>query len=412
MAWYSRDDSALEPGGSNGCWGGAQKQHLSCLAATLVGVRHARHGKGWAQLPRPGTMMRMVLHAVLAVTICACAAAPAAAQASGGFTLAWPESQSPVTLGEFFTVESSVIPCQAFTPAILVINGAMVDRVSAAAPTAWDECGALVVKGGFTSLQLSAQSISATAEPAITLAGPEGCVYSLGQIEGHEVVELRDGRHAGYGVDGTATLKNGTSCAATMSVHGSLGVFGPLSGGEGLLLWTETEVLEREALLRAGREREARETIERQQRERGERERREHVEAERRGREAQERQEQAIVASLRNIIPHGSAARLGALLRHRGLKLSFGAATGGALMISWYQMPRHVHPSAHVQGVLVARGTATFPASGTKQIKIRLTRKGRRLLERARRVTLTASASFIPTGRPAIVTLRTIVLKR
>jgi hypothetical protein len=329
-------------------------------------------------------------------------------------------------LGEFLGGGPGKIPCQAFAPATVGFNGLSTDGVSAREPTGWDECGSLTVTDGFTAVALNEQELRATAEPEITLDEPGGCVYALAQVEGHEAYE---GRFALYEVVGSATLRSGPSCAATLEVKGSLGVYGPQAGGFGLVPWVEISEQEREGLEKAKHEREERETTERQRHEGEEREARERAEKQQHEREEKERREQAereqhereekeqlekqeILASLGKAFPAAKAATLLGLLKTGTWSFSFDAPMAGKLLVSWYQVPKGAHLSAKAEPVLVATNSETFIGSGTKKVTIHLTRKGKQLLEHVRSLKLTAKASFTPTGgRAAVVSLETFVLR-
>jgi hypothetical protein len=352
----------------------------------------------------------VMVRAIVVCGLVAAALVPSAAQASGGVALAWPESQqeiadgSTVTLGEFID-DGGMLPCEAYASATILVNGESTDSASATEPSAWYECSSLTVSGGFTSVHLSQESVRANAEPAISLTNPSGCVYQLGQVEGHATLEGK----VTYQVAGSATLKSGALCVANLSVKGSLGLAGPQAGGIGLLLWRSLETLEREARERT--EREAGERAERERREREERERRERTEREQRERE--EQQERAIAAEFgRSLFPTGRSAKLGALLKAGGWSTSFSAPVAGALVVAWYEVPKGAHLAAKPQPLLVAQGRASFTASSTKKVAIKLTRKGKRLLTSTKSIRLTARTSFTPSGRTALTRMKTFVLKR
>ena len=128
---------------------------------------------------------------------------------------------------------------------------------------------------------------------------------------------------------------------------------------------------------------------------------------------AEEALDRTIVAALDTaIVPSGKSAELASLLKRDGLKLLFKAPTPGALVISWYQLPKGAHLSARARPVLIASGRAAFATIGMRKVVVRLTRQGKRLLRSARRIRLTAKGVFIPTGKPAVVALKPFTLKR
>ena len=346
---------------------------------------------------------------VLAAALLAGALPPAPAQAATTIALGWPESRqaipngSNVMLGEFLPGQGET-PCQAFVPATVTFNGLSIDSVSATEPMAWTECGSLSVTNGFTAITLNMQEVMATAAPEITLDEPGGCVYALAQVAGHEAYK---GQFALYQVVGSATLRSGPSCAATLEVKGSVGVYGPQAGGFGIVPWVEFD--------KASQEREERETAEKQRHEREERERREHAEREQHEREEEEQLEkQQILASLSKVFPTGRAAKLAGLLKTGAWSVFFDAPRAGTFVASWYEIPKGAHLSAtpKPKPVLVAAGQRTFSGPRTATIRIRLTALGRSLLKRAKKPKLTAKATFTPASESPITATKTFILNR
>ncbi len=62
--------------------------------------------------------------------------------------------------------------------------------------------------------------------------------------------------------------------------------------------------------------------------------------------------------------------------------------------------------------MLVATGKVSYSAAGTETVKIRLTAAGRHLLAHAKRIRLTATCAFQPSGGAAVSTSGTFQLKR
>ena len=63
--------------------------------------------------------------------------------------------------------------------------------------------------------------------------------------------------------------------------------------------------------------------------------------------------------------------------------------------------------------VLVGKARKTFSSAGSKRIKVKLTRKGRRLMRKTRRrVKLKVTTTFTPTGGRAIKRTKTFKLRR
>jgi hypothetical protein len=115
--------------------------------------------------------------------------------------------------------------------------------------------------------------------------------------------------------------------------------------------------------------------------------------------------------------PAGKGAKIGALLRSAGYRLSFKAPGAGTARLKWYYVPPGAKLSAKAARkkpapMLVATGTATFKAAGTTSLKLRLTGQGRHLLLHAKRIKLTATCAFTPAGEPAVIGSVTFLLTR
>ena len=112
---------------------------------------------------------------------------------------------------------------------------------------------------------------------------------------------------------------------------------------------------------------------------------------------------------------HGKAAKIGHVLKH-GYALKFKALEAGTATIQWFFLPKGAHVSkkhAKPKPVLVASGSQSFSAAGTKTLTIRLTAKGRSLLKHAHHEKLTAKGTFAPKGGGAAVSsTRTFTLSR
>jgi beta-galactosidase len=105
--------------------------------------------------------------------------------------------------------------------------------------------------------------------------------------------------------------------------------------------------------------------------------------------------------------PTGGSARLAGLVKRGGYTFTFTAPSSGKLVIDWFQAPA----SAHAKKVLVASAAVSVKKAGKVSVKLRLTKAGLKLLRRAKRQRLTATASFTPmhrsrTGRTRIINLR------
>jgi hypothetical protein len=109
---------------------------------------------------------------------------------------------------------------------------------------------------------------------------------------------------------------------------------------------------------------------------------------------------------LKLLAVHGSAARIGALLKHGGYALSFPAPSPGRLVITWTRRPRHAN------AIVLATLNVGLHRTGTAKMKLRLTGKGRRQLRSARKITLTANGQFTPTGQRRTRASRRLTLRR
>jgi hypothetical protein len=115
----------------------------------------------------------------------------------------------------------------------------------------------------------------------------------------------------------------------------------------------------------------------------------------------------------RALAPSGLSARIGALLRRGAFVASLRSFAPGRAVIYWYLPAQRLpHSSAVVTPLLVAGGKVAFRKAGTAAIVVRLTRAGKRLLTRSKRVSLSAKAMFAPNGAAAIRAQRGFVLKR
>ncbi len=117
----------------------------------------------------------------------------------------------------------------------------------------------------------------------------------------------------------------------------------------------------------------------------------------------------------KQIAASGKAGRIRALLKRKGFARSFRAPANGSIVISWYQLPRGARLSkrARPKPVLIARGTLKRAVAGKKKtVRIKLTKAGKRLLRRSKRVKLTAHGAFRETGKKRITATKTFTLRR
>jgi hypothetical protein len=127
-------------------------------------------------------------------------------------------------------------------------------------------------------------------------------------------------------------------------------------------------------------------------------------------------EETALAARVRSALtnqlaPSGKSAKLANLLKTGGYTFSFSAPAAGSVVISWYEVPKGAHLSS-ARPILVATGSANAAKVGAVKVKIKLTTKGKQLLRHVRSMKLTAKGSFTPTGKVAVVVLKTFTAKR
>ncbi|HEX3830552.1 MAG TPA: hypothetical protein VHW04_01205, partial [Solirubrobacteraceae bacterium] len=112
------------------------------------------------------------------------------------------------------------------------------------------------------------------------------------------------------------------------------------------------------------------------------------------------------------LVPHGPAARIAKLLKRNGYTFRFDAPSSGKLVIDWdYSPPRKRH-ARKPKPVRVAARTVSVKKAGRISVKLKLTKRGRRLLAHAKRERLTVRVSFTPIGQPTTTRLKIIELKR
>ncbi len=101
-----------------------------------------------------------------------------------------------------------------------------------------------------------------------------------------------------------------------------------------------------------------------------------------------------------------------------GVSITFAAPEPGALMIEAGPSLRGVLSRARrarntdAKSLVVLSGAHTFLSAGSAVVKLKLTAAGKKLLRRAKHVTLVERGTFTPTGGRAITTTHTITLKR
>ncbi len=300
-------------------------------------------------------------------------------------TLIWPESRQPVPNGsevqlwEDFHLDPGpmAIPCNSTPPSTVVVNGQSVDEVRERVAPTWSECGAVAVTGGWVAIGFDERMMKAVAVPAVALTEPDGCTYELAEIQGHEN-ELAG--YASWSVSGSATLTGSppssaeSACAPELPLNGTVELFGPQSGGFGVIPWGASPSPGGEGAREDG--------------------------------EAAEELSRRMVTAAR-------LAKLGRLFPSAA-NASFNATGAGTLVVAWYAAARGARSARErsASRVLVAHGTTVFSSSGKKRVIVKPTRRGRLLLRHARHVTLAVRASFTPHGSAAIVVTGTSSVHR
>jgi hypothetical protein len=111
------------------------------------------------------------------------------------------------------------------------------------------------------------------------------------------------------------------------------------------------------------------------------------------------------------LTPTGSAAKIGAILK-KGYKASFKAKAAGQVTGDWYFVPKGAHVAGKPKPVLVASGKTSVKKPGSATLKLRVSKKGKALLKKAKKITLTTKGTFTPAGGKKVVVKRTIKLRR
>ncbi|HTZ64789.1 MAG TPA: S53 family peptidase [Solirubrobacteraceae bacterium] len=118
------------------------------------------------------------------------------------------------------------------------------------------------------------------------------------------------------------------------------------------------------------------------------------------------------------LAPSGKNARIARVLKLNGFTLTFKADEAGSLTIDWYQVPRGAKLAAHSKHkpkpkpVLIASGHVTFSAAGTKKVKLKLTKAGKKLLKHAANLPLTAQGTFVASNGAHLQAKKSFVLHK
>jgi hypothetical protein len=99
-------------------------------------------------------------------------------------------------------------------------------------------------------------------------------------------------------------------------------------------------------------------------------------------------------------------ARLGKILKADGVSMKVKLPSAGTLVVRWYVK------AGHKKQMLIASGKLHAKKAGRKTLKIRLTRAGRKRLEKAKTIKVLIKATFTPAHHKARTEQRTVRLKR
>jgi hypothetical protein len=111
------------------------------------------------------------------------------------------------------------------------------------------------------------------------------------------------------------------------------------------------------------------------------------------------------------LTPTGSAAKIGAILTN-GYRAPFVAKAAGQVTGAWYFVPKGAHVAGKPKPVLVASGKTTVKKPGSATLTLRVSKKGKALLKKAKKIKLTTKGTFTSTTGKKLVVTRTIKLKR
>ena len=116
----------------------------------------------------------------------------------------------------------------------------------------------------------------------------------------------------------------------------------------------------------------------------------------------------------RVLVPSGRALTIPVVLKGNGTRFALRASEAGVAVINWYYLPAgaRLAKTARPKPVLVASGKLSFPAAGRGKIPVKLTRAGRTLLKRSKKLRLTATGTFTPAGQAPITATRILTLGR
>jgi hypothetical protein len=112
------------------------------------------------------------------------------------------------------------------------------------------------------------------------------------------------------------------------------------------------------------------------------------------------------------VTPPGVTAKMTKALLRKALRprfsFSFTTPVAGTLVVRWYSIKTKKRKKAF----LLASGRRKFTKPGTGRIKMKLTRKGKRILRKGKKVRVTAKAKFTPLSGKAVTVSKKLTVKR
>ena len=78
----------------------------------------------------------------------------------------------------------------------------------------------------------------------------------------------------------------------------------------------------------------------------------------------------------------------------------------------WYGTPKGAHKSAKSKPILVASAVTSFTSATTVAVTLRLTRAGRQLIRRSKKIKLTAKGVFVGRAKSSATWQKSFVLSR
>jgi hypothetical protein len=118
------------------------------------------------------------------------------------------------------------------------------------------------------------------------------------------------------------------------------------------------------------------------------------------------------------LAPNGAAAKIGAILKAGAYPAKAKAPGAGKLQVGWYflpkgaRLPKGAHTAGTPKPVLLASGSKTVTKAGKTVLEVKLSKKGKAKLKKAKKIKLTAKGSFTPKGGKKLTTKKAFSLKR